>query len=244
MLHQRDGNLIRIDFEDGKKAFCKSRSPHEEAVSFELLRLCGLPSHDYSILGDWIIMQAAPGRNVFEHIVLPGLDTPDLSVGGRELFRRMVAIIAFDYIFGMLDRNPGGIVFGNGLPTTAIDNEHPFAFYPIPSQGRSLLGYRAHFSIIGLDQRLVTDDTALNDNLDYAAELFGCAGANLARILRTAAEHIARYPMLDCTIFNIARDSDTLQEILVRISNGVSGFRDKMLEEMTAERRLGIFPAP
>ncbi len=243
-LYARPGQLLRIDFGDGKKAFCKSRNARQEHTGFRLLEISGLPSCRSECIGEWVVIAGAPGRGVFDHFLLPLENTPDTRKEYTEIFKRIIAISAFDYVFGMLDRNEGGIVFGRNTPVTAVDNEYLFSYYPIPAQGRNMLNQRMHLRQLGLDEELVKDDLAIDKHLEYAAEFFEQAERNIAIIADVFSEHVARVPFVDCTIFDVGLSPDTIGIIANRIGSGVVGFRNALLDEMKATRDLGMFQCP
>jgi len=243
-LHKRSGQLLRIDFSDGKKAYCKTRNAMQEEVGFELLKTVGWPSCDHRLINGWVVMQGAEGRSLFEHFVLPGNDTPDMSQDGISLFRKLIGITAFDYLFGMLDRNEDGIIFGRDVPMTAIDNEYLLTYGPIPAQGKCLLNHRLYLGQLGLDGELVTDDHAISDHLHDASMLFERAGKKLDEIVEIVGEHSAQNPYVDCTIFRVELGQETIGNIRSRIAAGVNAFRDRLLEEMAEIRSLGMFQCP
>jgi hypothetical protein len=102
-FYRRPGRLLRMDFSDGETAYCKSRNSGQEEVSYRLLQTTGQPVRDYKRKGNWIVMHAAEGRDLFEHLVLPGDDTPNMKKDGGQLLSRIIGIAAFDYAFGALD---------------------------------------------------------------------------------------------------------------------------------------------
>lgn len=242
-LYERPGKLLRIDFSDGKKAFCKSRNALQEKIGFELLKTTGLPSCEFEHHGEWIVMGAAQGRSIFEHFILPGSDTP-----AREedtgLFGQLLAISAFDYTFGMLDRNEGGVVYGRGKPMSAVDNEYLLAYYPIPAQGRSILNHRLYLGAGGFDPRLARDDYSMDGHLGHASEYFRLAQENLGSIIELVLNHIAVSGQVDCTIFDVELGPVTIDNINRRIEEGVEGFRETLLSEMAQTRALGMFQCP
>ncbi|MBU0527361.1 hypothetical protein KKE92_02685 [Candidatus Micrarchaeota archaeon] len=243
-LYARPGQLLRIDFSDGKKAFCKSRNARQEETGYKLLEISGLPSCRSECIDDWIVIAGAPGRGVFDHFVLPLSDTPDTKQEYTEIFKRIIAITAFDYVFGMLDRNEGGIVFGKNTPVTAVDHEYLFSYYPIPAQGRNMFNQRIYLRQLGLDEELFRDDRAIDKHLEYASDFFEQAEKNRLIIADVFSEHVARVHFVDCTIFDVELSPETIGIIASRISGGVVGFRNTMLDEMKITRELGMFQCP
>ena len=242
-LYERPGKLLRIDFSDGKKAYCKSRNAGQEEIGFALLKAAGLPSCECERLGDWVVIGAAGGRSIFEHFLLPGNDTPKRK-DDADLYRQLLAISAFDYTFGMLDRNEGGIVYGRGNQMTPVDNEYLLTYYPIPAQGRSILNHRLYLAASGFDPALARNDAAFNDHLDYASAYFTRAGDNLGAIIELVLRHIAEEGRVDCTIFEVGLGAETIDAIASRIEGGLENFRERLAMEMDATRKLRMFQCP
>ncbi|MFH1785146.1 MAG: hypothetical protein ABH842_01840 [Candidatus Micrarchaeota archaeon] len=123
ILYPRDGIVVRIEFSDGKSAYCKSRNAGQEAIGIDLEGLTGLPNYRYKRYQDWIITEGVEGYSLFDYTFFQshGFNS---TRNGRELFARIIAITAFDYVFGLLDRNEGGIIFKPEAKPTAIDHEY------------------------------------------------------------------------------------------------------------------------
>lgn len=243
-LYARPGQLLRIDFSDGKKAFCKSRNARQEETGYKLLEISGLPSCRSKCIDDWVVIAGAPGRGVFDHFLLPLGDTPNTEGEYTEVFKRIVAISAFDYVFGMLDRNEGGTVFGKNTTVTAVDHEYLFAYYPIPAQGRNILNQRIYLGQLGLNEELVRSDAALDQNLEYASDFFDSVERNIGIVADVVTEHIARVPIVDCTIFDVRLSPKILEAVINRIKGGIVNFRNVLQDEMKTTRELGMFQCP
>ena len=239
VLYPRDGFVVRIDFSDSKRAYCKSRNPEQESVGIDLERIVGLPAYRYTLSSGWIITESVSGRTLFDHTFLSGGQEFDANANGQELFKRIIAITAFDYIFGLLDRNEGGILFGPDARVTAVDHEYLLIFTSLPLRGVSLVNLCLYLREMGLPSDLLA--SSLGSNLDYAAEVFETAGAKREEIVSRLTAHIAQSISVVLAFENHSISPQIIDEALRRIDAGVNGFCETLQGEIEQVRRLHLF---
>lgn len=239
-LYRRPGELFRIDFSDGEKAYCKDRNVGQEEVGYSLLKEAGLPTCKTERSGEWLVIEGAKGRSLADHFFLP---LGDSRLGG-EFFTQLIAVSAFDHIFGMLDRNEGGLIFDKDNPLSVIDHEYLLVFCPLPLQSKNLLTDRLYLGTLGLEERLLRDDSAMRDHMEGAVSVFDNVGTNLGNVMAIVSAHVKENPDLALATGYVDIRQDALNSIVERIAMGVDGFYRSIQEGMAHIRSLGMFQCP
>ncbi|MBU0533142.1 hypothetical protein KKB44_06635 [Candidatus Micrarchaeota archaeon] len=239
-LYERDGQVLRVSFSDGKTAYCKSRNAHQEAIGLQLSGMLDLPAYRHALIDTWAILEGIEGRTLMEHAIRPEEDTPDVQTMGQELTKRILAITAFDYIFAMLDRNERGIIFGKDAKPAAIDHEYLLIDSGNPMQAINLLNYYIYLREMGVDPGLL-QDSSLHENMEYAEQIFRLAKEKKEHITNALQRYAETRPIVDLTIFTSVFDARNIPVIVERIEGGVAQFVSAMLEGIRQVRKAGMF---
>jgi len=237
-LHERGGQILRINFTDGTSAFCKSFHSNQEAVGIDLAGLVGLPNYHYRLVDGWIVMQGVAGATLCEHV---NLSTQfDARAQWKELFARILAITAFDYTFGLMDRNDGGLIFGLDAKPVPIDHEYLLTFLDLPLRGVSILHtymYLREFE--GPPPHL--SPRMLTDNMQYVREFFRRAEQSEKQIIERLTSYLQGNPIVDLAFTQLPLSVELVQFALSRIHAGPRVFCSQLIGEIGQVKAAGMF---
>ncbi|MBU0586092.1 hypothetical protein KJ780_01125 [Candidatus Micrarchaeota archaeon] len=236
-LYARPGKVVKICFKDGTSVYCKSRSIYQEALGFDLLGLLGYPTLPYLIKNGWFILAAANGRSLEDCSLFPELRPNIENFDQSAFYNDILGFVAFDYIFGMLDRNEKSVFMGFGSKPMIIDHEYLLLHTAMPMIGKQFLLYRMYLDELGFPSDLVRRDNSIYENCQSAHELFEKAIANEFRIMKILETHIKlRQGEIDLGFTAINLDFKVIEETSKRIHAGLERFLDRLIYEMEVVR--------
>jgi hypothetical protein len=246
-LFERDGILLRVNFSDGSVAYAKTRNSRQERTGLRLLELAGLPTCAWEMAGGWIVMEGIAGRSLGEHALMPEEDTQK-AFGSPDSLASVAAgilgVVAFDKIFGMVDRNERGLIINEAGRVAPVDHEYLFCYArdhtsgeELPMQGKELLIYAEYLHYLGIVM-------GIEGNSGVAEEVFRLAAANFGEIRSVLAEYVAERPVVDLTITKVALDGRIIREAERIICMGVEGFVEALRREIEAAIGMMVNPPP
>lgn len=248
-LYPRDGSVVELCFTDGASAFCKSRASGQEAFGYDVLKLLGYPSLRYAIQDEWIVMPAVPGRTLGDCVLFPELSPITDGIDPVAVYRGLLGYVAFDYVFGMVDRNENGVVLTSSHKPDAglalIDHEY-LLIHPGPAlTGREFLHYRLYLRELGFPQELVCPDVCFHDNLQDTEDMFRRLADNEPEILDILNRHIqSSGRLIDGGPFMIRSGPETVSNVAELIHEGVEGFAENLTLGMNFVRASNMFQMP
>lgn len=238
--HERKGRILRINFSDGKVAYCKSRNAQQEALGIELAKIIGLPSYHYELLEKWIVLEGVPGRILADHRNLPQEDTTLLKASDSTAIRDIIAIVAFDYIFGMMDRNERGIIIRSDTKPVPIDHEYLLVYKDLVNTIQ-LLRFMLFLQKIGLTVEHIQNAEFRDADFQEAANVYQNAAAKMEEIRAQIAYHSTTCPFVDITIGQMEINYNRLMyNISTALAYGIEGFIAKLHSEIAYLKRRGM----
>ncbi len=243
VLYERREPLLRMNFSDGKAAYCKSRNALQESVGLKLLAEVGLPAYSSALCDGWIVLEGVEGRALTDHVLFPGADTASITGNRDALLDNIIAVVAFDRIFGMVDRNERGLVISHSARVTAIDHEY-LLVYPklgaagkdLPAQGRDLLNFGLYLNEIGIG-------LSVPDHLAGAAKVFRLARERMGAIAAILGDYVdSKKPVVDMTIGQVRLGRDIVANAQRIIEGGLESFSAVLAAQMDEMGKEGFAP--
>ncbi len=219
--YPRDQPLYRMNFSDGKAAYCKSRNILQEATGLALLRELGLPSYGYELTGDYIVLEGIPGRTLLDHALFSGKDSSHMAEQPAKSSSSILAVVAFDYIFGMMDRNERGVL-SDGQQVFCVDHEYLFTYFPQSIQVQELINYARYAELFGL---------VLDPAQTAAAEkVFDFARSKKSAIAIILTDYVRTSPKVDLSFEKRTLDQGIVDKTTERIELGLAEFMRVLTE--------------